>query len=302
MSHTAEIPMVPGSESPLELKPLKAVDPKTVYHRRAQRLLSLAKDSPLADYFELCRRVVAIQARLAAEADFGQLLAWGKDEAIPLSHLGSEADSYWQGLLQQLLSDLLPQVDEDMARVLRLLMQQSPEQLTSWGSALRQGHMSVVPARFSLFIWAAMGVYWSHWAPMVIKRIDQRKVVQQNLCPICGCHPVASLIVDQPRAGLRYLHCSLCESEWHYIRAHCTSCGQDKGTTLWSFDDAKAQVRIESCDECHGYTKMLFVEKSPLMDVAADDLATLMLDSELNAKGFGATTVNPLLLAHETEQ
>lgn len=93
----------PGSESPLELKPLKAVDPKAVYHRRAQRLLSLAKDSPLADYFELCRRVVAIQARLAAEADFGQLLAWGKDEAIPLSHLGSEADSYWQGLLQQLL-------------------------------------------------------------------------------------------------------------------------------------------------------------------------------------------------------
>lgn len=302
MSHTAEIPMVPGSESPLELKPIKAVDPKAVYHRRAQRLLSLAKDSPLADYFELCRRVVAIQARLAAEADFGQLLAWGKDEAIPLSHLGSEADSYWQGLLQQLLSDLLPQVDEDMARVLRLLMQQSPEQLTSWGSALRQGHMSEVPARFSLFIWAAMGVYWSHWAPMVIKRIDQRKVVQQNLCPICGSHPVASVIVDQPRAGLRYLHCSLCESEWHYIRAHCTSCGQDKGTTLWSFDDAKAQVRIESCDECHGYTKMLFVEKSPLMDVAADDLATLMLDSELNAKGFGATTVNPLLLAHETEQ
>lgn len=55
MSHTAEIPMVPGSESPLELKPLKAVDPKAVYHRRAQRLLSLAKDSPLADYFELCR-------------------------------------------------------------------------------------------------------------------------------------------------------------------------------------------------------------------------------------------------------
>ncbi|MCG9965695.1 formate dehydrogenase accessory protein FdhE [Shewanella cutis] len=302
MSHTAEIPMVPGSESPLELKPLKAVDPKAVYHRRAQRLLSLAKDSPLADYFELCRRVVAIQARLAAEADFGQLLAWGKDEAIPLSHLGSEADSYWQGLLQQLLSDLLPQVGEDMARVLRLLMQQSPEQLTSWGASLRQGHMSAVPARFSLFIWAAMGVYWSHWAPMVIKRIDQRKVAQQSLCPICGSHPVASVIVDQPRAGLRYLHCSLCESEWHYIRAHCTSCGQDKGTTLWSFDDTQAQVRIESCDECHGYTKMLFVEKSPLMDVAADDLATLMLDSELNAKGFGATTVNPLLLAHETEQ
>lgn len=26
-----------------------------------------------------------------------------------------------------------------------------------------------------------------------------------------------------------------------------------------------------------------------------------MLDSQLNEKGYGATTVNPLLLAHETE-
>ncbi|MGL6010068.1 MAG: formate dehydrogenase accessory protein FdhE, partial [Shewanella oncorhynchi] len=78
MSHTAEIPLAQGSESPLELKPLKAADPQAVYHRRAQRLLSLAKDSPLADYFELCRRLVSIQARLAQEADFGKLLAWGK--------------------------------------------------------------------------------------------------------------------------------------------------------------------------------------------------------------------------------
>lgn len=301
MSQTAEIPMVPGSESPLELKHIKAVDPHAVYHRRAQRLLTLAKDSPLADYFELCRRVVSIQARLAKEADFGQLLSWGKEGAIPLSHLGSEADSYWQGLLQQLLSDLLPQVDESVARVVRLLMQQSPEQLSTWGRALREGRMSDAPARFSLFLWAAMGLYWSHWAPMVIKRMDQRKLKQQSLCPICGSHPVASVIVDEPRAGLRYLHCSLCESEWHYIRAHCTSCGQDKEMTIWSLDDAQAQVRIESCDECHGYTKMMFIEKSPLMDVAADDLATLILDKELNAKGFGATTVNPLLLAHETE-
>ncbi|MGI1987068.1 formate dehydrogenase accessory protein FdhE [Shewanella sp. MF08487] len=301
MSQTAEIPMVPGSESPLELKHIKAVDPHAVYHRRAQRLLTLAKDSPLADYFELCRRVVSIQARLAEEADFGQLLSWGKEGAIPLSHLGSEVDSYWQGLLQQLLSDLLPQVDESVARVVRLLMQQSPEQLSTWGRALREGRMSDAPARFSLFLWAAMGLYWSHWAPMVIKRMDQRKLKQQSLCPICGSHPVASVIVDEPRAGLRYLHCSLCESEWHYIRAHCTSCGQDKEMTIWSLDDAQAQVRIESCDECHGYTKMMFIEKSPLMDVAADDLATLILDKELNAKGFGATTVNPLLLAHETE-
>ena len=32
---------------------------------------------------------------------------------------------------------------------------------------------------------------------------------------------------------------------------------------------------------------------------AADDIASMGLDAELNTKGYGATTVNPLLLAHE---
>ncbi|WP_345886057.1 formate dehydrogenase accessory protein FdhE [Shewanella algae] len=301
MSHTAEIPLAPGSESPLELKPLKAADPASVYLRRAKRLEVLAKDSPLADYLELCRRLVAVQAKLAAKEDFGLPPAWDKSEGEPLTDLGPSADSYWQSLLQQLLSELLPQVDESVARVLRLLMQQAPEQLSAWGQALRQGNLSAVPARFSLFLWAAMGLYWSHWAPAVIQRMDQRQVKQQSLCPVCGSHPVASVIVDEPRAGLRYLHCSLCESEWHYIRAHCTCCGHDKEMNLWSLDDYQANVRIESCEACHGYTKMMFLEKAPLMDVAADDLATLMLDSQLNEKGYGATTVNPLLLAHETE-
>ncbi|MGX2954898.1 formate dehydrogenase accessory protein FdhE [Shewanella sp. JL219SE-S6] len=301
MSHTAEIPLAPGSESPLELKPLKAADPASVYLRRAKRLEVLAKDSPLADYLELCRRLVAVQVKLAAKEDFGLPPAWDKSEGEPLTDLGPSADSYWQSLLQQLLSELLPQVDESVARVLRLLMQQAPEQLSAWGQALRQGNLSAVPARFSLFLWAAMGLYWSHWAPAVIQRMDQRRVEQQSLCPVCGSHPVASVIVDEPRAGLRYLHCSLCESEWHYIRAHCTCCGHDKEMNLWSLDDYQANVRIESCEACHGYTKMMFLEKAPLMDVAADDLATLMLDSQLNEKGYGATTVNPLLLAHETE-
>ncbi|WP_219012386.1 formate dehydrogenase accessory protein FdhE [Shewanella algae] len=301
MSQTAEIALAPGSESPLELKPLKAADPVSIYLRRAKRLEVLAKDSPLADYLELCRRLVAVQAKLAAEEDFGLPPAWDKSEGEPLADLGPSADSYWQGLLQQLLSELLPQVDESVARVLRLLMQQAPEQLSAWGQALRQGNLSAVPARFSLFLWAAMGLYWSHWAPAVIQRMDQRRVEQQSLCPVCGSHPVASVIVDEPRAGLRYLHCSLCESEWHYIRAHCTCCGHDKEMNLWSLDDYQANVRIESCEACHGYTKMMFLEKAPLMDVAADDLATLMLDSQLNEKGYGATTVNPLLLAHETE-
>ncbi|USD37500.1 MULTISPECIES: formate dehydrogenase accessory protein FdhE [Ferrimonas] len=301
MNPATEIPVVPGSESPLELKPLRAADPGSLYLNRAKRLQALTQDSPLADYLQLCQKLVTIQARLATEADFGQPPAWQEKAGAPLADVGPEIDGYWQGLMQQLLAQLLPLVDDNLARQVRLLLQQSPDQIGHWGQALRQGRFSDVPARFSLFLWSAMSLYWSHWAPPVIKRMDARQVEQQSLCPVCGCHPVASVIVDEPRAGLRYLHCSLCETQWHYIRAHCSSCGQDKEMTLWSLDDHQAKVRIESCDDCHGYTKMLFLEQDPQMDVAADDLATLVLDAQLNEQGYGATTVNPLLLAHEAD-
>ncbi|TKB54974.1 formate dehydrogenase accessory protein FdhE [Ferrimonas aestuarii] len=299
MTQTADIPVTPLSESPLELKTLLAAAPLELYQHRAKRLETLTSDSPLADYLELCRRLALVQADLAANADFGPSPI--TEAQASLKVIGPETDVYWQGVLQQLLAKLLLQTEEPIARVVRLLMQQSQQQIATWGRALRQGQISQVPAQFSLFLWAAMGVYWSHWAPLVIKRMDLRQIEQQPLCPVCGSHPVASVIKDEPRAGLRYLHCSLCESEWHFIRAHCSNCGQDKEMSLWSMDDHQAKVRVESCDECHGYTKMLFVGQAPEMDAVADDLATLVLDAQLSEQGFVATTTNPMLLAHEAD-
>lgn len=69
--------------------------------------------------------------------------------------------------------------------------------------------------------------------------------------------------------------------------------------SLWSFDKYQTPVRIESCDDCHGYSKMLFMNLDPRMDAVADDIASMALDAKLNEKGFHATTVNPFLLADE---
>ena len=77
---------------------------------------------------------------------------------------------------------------------------------------------------------------------------------------------MASVIVDQPRAGLRYLHCSCVKASGITFAPIAPVAVRTKEMTIWSLDDAQAQVRIESCDECHGYTKMMFVEMSPSMD------------------------------------
>ncbi len=121
----------------------------------------------------------------------------------------------------------------------------------------------------------------------------------RQLCPVCGSHPVASAIKEEPREGLRYLHCSLCETEWHMVRATCTNCYGDDEVYLWAEQEKEAPVRIESCGHCHGYTKMLFTNLDPKLDPAVDDLLTMHYDQHLAEKGFKPTTVNPYLLAHE---
>lgn len=301
MSNTEQMFLAPEDSSPLAIKNIVAAEPLEVYLHRAKRLESLSKDSELSEYLDVCRILVATQAKLIADNQFESVPVFDVNNAMPLAVQYTGDDQYWIVQLQSLLSELLPLVQPSLATLIRELMQVEPERLTRYGRSLREGKFSEVPANFSLFIWSALALYWSHWAPFVIKRMDQNQVKQQSLCPVCGSHPVASVIRDKPRSGLRYLHCSLCETQWHYVRAQCTNCEQDEDMSLWSFDDYQANIRVESCDACHGYTKMLFVDNSPSMDVVADDLATMLLDQELSTQGYMATTVNPLLLAHETE-
>ena len=50
----------------------------------------------------------------------------------------------------------------------------------------------------------------------------------------------------EPR-GLRYLHCSLCECQWHKVRSTCSVCPQDEKVEYWSIDKSNAVVKAESC-------------------------------------------------------
>jgi hypothetical protein len=44
-------------------------------------------------------------------------------------------------------------------------------------------------------------------------------------CPCCGSKPVASVIrLGGAETGSRYLHCSVCQSQWHMVRVKCTRC------------------------------------------------------------------------------
>ena len=95
---------------------------------------------------------------------------------------------------------------------------------------------------------------------------------------------------------LRYLHCSLCNSQWNVPRATCTHCGSDSALALLEVEGGKGAVRAEACDACKTYLKIIYRQKSPTADPIADDLATLALDLLVDEAGYARSGKNLLLI------
>ncbi|GAB3482743.1 hypothetical protein GCM10027398_40120 [Azotobacter salinestris] len=64
----------------------------------------------------------------------------------------------------------------------------------------------------------------------------------QALCPCCGSAPVASVVHIEPqRSGVRYLHCSLCATEWHLERVKCSVCGRGGKLLYLDLEDERGK-------------------------------------------------------------
>jgi FdhE protein len=61
---------------------------------------------------------------------------------------------------------------------------------------------------------------------------------------------------NRHHSGLRYLHCNLCETEWHVVRVKCSNCEQSRDLHYWSLDNEQAAVKAESCGDCGTYLKI----------------------------------------------
>ena len=283
----------------LAIVPVMALEPLKLYQHRISRIHALKNDSQFAEYLKLVEKIVKSQQRISTQGQFGEQPSFIEGQAMPFSFEHSQENPYWQMMLMEIISDLLPMVSDNISVVLRKLMKEDKAQLQNYAHALRQSRFSEVPAEYSLFIWSALSLYWAHWAQVVVNSAAVQHASESVLCPVCGSHPVASVVKDSPRKGLRYLHCSLCETEWHRVRAACTNCNEADKVYLWAEEEKDALIRIESCDHCHGYTKMLFTNLDPHLDAVIDDLVNLHYDQQLTDEGFKSTCVNPFLLINE---
>ena len=98
-------------------------------------------------------------------------------------------------------------------------------------------------------------------------------------CFICGAE--ATLAELQGNDQAKHLRCGRCGADWSVPRMQCVHCGNEDHHTLSYLypQDGRDQWRIQVCDQCRGYQKILTAfSPTPPELVIVEDLAMLHLD------------------------
>lgn len=287
------------------IPPLLFPQLKNLYSRRAARLRQLAEKNPLGDYLRFAAVIAAAQEIVLYDHPLHMDLQARLEESHrlgkpPLDIATLPRDIHWQHLLHSLIAELKPEMSGPALSVIENLEKASASELEMMASALLGGEFAQVSSDKAPFIWAALSVYWTQMAAMIPGKARAETGEQLQFCPVCASVPVSSVIhMGNRREGLRYLHCNLCESEWHVVRAKCSNCEQTRDLHYWSLENEVSAIKAESCGDCGTYLKMLYQEKDPAVEPVADDLASLVLDARMEQEGFARSSLNPFLFPGE---
>lgn len=279
---------------------------KTLYNRRTERLRELAADNPLGDYLRFAALITHAQEvvlydhpwQIDLTARLREALSQGRP---PLDIHTLPRHKHWHKLLHSLIAELKPEMSGPALAVIENLEKTSEQELEEMASALFAGDFAKVSSDKAVFIWAALSLYWAQMASQIPGKARDEYGEQRQFCPVCGSMPVASIVQIGTTQGLRYLHCNLCETEWHVVRVKCSNCEQSRDLHYWSLDDEQAAIKTESCGDCGTYLKIMYQEKDPNVDAVADDLASLVLDAHMEQEGFARSSINPLMFPGDGE-
>jgi FdhE protein len=290
-------------------------DPAT-FGQRAERLRSLASNhSPLRDYLLLMAALAdaqqlqfdSLRAALAAEGfaeHIGKQLELAQAHRMPLLQAaGWPRQDRWRRILRDICGSAAadssapaPRFPAAVYALCARIIAAPDAELDAQADLLISSRAEGVDGQAAPFVMAALQVYWSAMAS-TLQVTDVAQLDVPTVCPVCGSLPVASIVRSDKRGpqGYRYLHCSLCETEWHMVRITCSHCLTTEGITYNAIEGGSEAVRAETCGKCHTYRKILYQEKDTGVEPVADDLASLALDLLMTEDGFHRGSGNPLL-------
>lgn len=283
----------------------------TLFAERAQRFAELAAGHALGDWLRLLGRLSqaqhdALQALPAPRLPDAPSLEQAYQHGMPpvLAQHGAR-DASWQEALRHIVGQLQNDAPANVQAHCRQLAATAPQALAALADRILSGApASADEAALSPYVAAALQVRWTALAAELgAVRLPLLDV--HGICPCCGSLPVASVVRTAPEVNnLRYLHCSLCNTEWHMVRVKCSVCEATGKVSYRQLEGSPlpnaGAMRAEVCDDCHSYLKILYQEKALAGDPVADDLATLALDILVDEAGYARAGPNLLFVAGDT--
>jgi FdhE protein len=205
-------------------------------------------------------------------------------------------DPAWRRALRAILDELAPMASEAAAATIKALRALDDAALEGMADRVLRTELYGEHADKLPFAAAALQVYWTKLAKQLGDEAQPLDV--SGVCPCCGALPSVSVIgASSEFPGLRYLHCSLCNTEWHMTRAQCTACDAGESAVAYQhIEGGNGLVQAETCDVCKSYLKIVRRDKDTAADPVADDLATLALDILVDESGFSRSGPNLLLV------
>ncbi|HPE60224.1 MAG: formate dehydrogenase accessory protein FdhE [Thiothrix sp.] len=268
---------------------------RTLFRQRARRFSELAAGHPLQDWLQFCAVLSEVQQQRVLESPLPVAGVPAVSETAPWLAAGVSDDSWtcWRSLLDGLQADA-GHAGPALAALRESLQAWSRPHWQAQAQAWLQGEVDAVPAEAAPFLGAALQLEWVQRAAALPVALSHQHQGEPLLCPVCGSHPMVSLIhIGDPNHGVRYLVCSLCSSQWQVARAKCTNCASHKPVSLLG-ETPQDAIQGECCDVCHSYVKVLSQVREVQLDPCADDLATLGLDVMLVREGYGRAARNLL--------
>lgn len=293
----------PGQiEASASKPPFIQLPPRNLFALRAARLEKHADGHALGAYLKLLAALCRAQQQvLDAPPEMPALDAHRIEQSLthdlpPLAADTLVREDAWLRQLDALLAAFAAPTDNPaVAAALAQLRQAGAGQRKAWGVALVSGQYDSLPAALLPFLGAGLQLAWSYWL-LSLGLGDLREREDQALCPACGAPPMAGVIRQLGRVnGLRYLVCSLCACEWHYVRLKCSHCQSTKKLDYLHLDGSPHGIKAEACPSCHTYLKQLYLELDAQGESLSADLLSLDLDLLLAERGYLRRAPNLLL-------
>jgi FdhE protein len=292
---------------------IRLPDRAFVFSRRAARLRKLAAGAVLEDYLQFLAALVEAQhvelAHLSVGLPAPAQMERSGEHGMPPIHASIWLQAQpWRETLESLCAALGAQsgFPAGLSESIATIRSATSAWIETQATYLLDAGNDAVDVHVAPLVMAALQVHGAALAACFVA--DQVKALDiPGVCPLCGTLPVASIVcATSPYQGYRYLHCALCATEWHLVRVQCSQCGASgKNIAYQSLESAitdkgpsgkgDAAVRAETCEQCHGYRKILYQEKDPGVEPVADDVASLALDLLLGEEGYHRVSNNPLL-------